>query len=80
MTYFTSLSAAKNGVGLGPLTKACFACGQPVEGPVVVYDGSDGAVSKRFIFHRKCALEVANRLIIDAWPHRHIHPRVTLDE
>lgn len=79
MTYFASRSAAQEGAA-SRLAEVCLSCGTSVDGPIVVYDGFNGTSGRSFIFHRSCALEVANRLIIDAWQHRHAHPQVTLDE
>ena len=80
MTYFDSAREATDKAPYPPTT-VCFECGQPVHGPVVRYDGYTAAATcHSFMFHRSCALAVANRLITDAWPNRGFAPRVEISE
>lgn len=50
----------------------CICCGQEILSDVVAYDMCIADPNKyvRTLMHRKCAFEMAQRIICDAWPNR----------
>lgn len=50
----------------------CFGCGKPLEGPTIEYLGhhNDMRVGDVLLMHRDCAITVARRILLDAWPNR----------
>lgn len=57
--------------------RRCFCCNKALEiatdGPVVSYDAwPTSDVLTRVFMHRDCAFAMAQRIICDAWPNRHV--------
>jgi hypothetical protein len=73
MTYFKDKATAEADAPFN-VYPICICCGKATEGPLVAYDltlpGTD--YLSRALFHRDCAFAMAQRLIIDTWPHRHV--------
>lgn len=62
-------------------TEVCFECCKPLKGPIVSYDGYLGAgKGLTLLLHRKCAMMIASRLVLDTWPNRHAGPRMEITE
>jgi hypothetical protein len=72
MTYFNDKASAEAHAPFKTYP-TCMCCGEATDGPLVGYDlilpGTDHLT--RALFHRDCAFAMAQRLIIDTWPHRH---------
>lgn len=62
-------------------SEVCFECCGPLKGPVVSYDGYLGeGKGLTLLLHRKCAMMIASRLVLDTWPKRHAVPRMEIKE
>lgn len=74
MTYFNDAASAKAESPFRTFD-ICMCCGQVADGPLVGYDfvlpGAPQAYT-RALLHRDCAFAMAQRLILDTWPHRHV--------
>lgn len=76
MTFDISVVVAKAESPFQVQTR-CFCCneelGSATDGPVVSYDGwPTPEVLTRVMMHRDCAFAMAQRIICDAWPKRHV--------
>lgn len=73
MTYHKDAASAKAD---SPFTThdVCLCCGEQTDGPLVGYDlvlpGTSGYT--HVLLHRDCAFAMAQRLILDTWPKRHV--------
>ena len=72
MTYHRTFHDAKENSPFEDYGFHCFCCGEPMSGPTITYDAfpTDDGYLRGVHMHRDCAFAMANRLILDAWPHR----------
>lgn len=73
MTYFKDRASAEEGA-VSNVHPICLCCGDPTDGPLVGYDlfMPETDHYTRVLLHRDCAFAMAQRLIIDTWPNRHV--------
>lgn len=68
MSYYRTPEEAR-AKSLYEITTKCVACNEPLTGSTIIYDLLGTEIVGN-AFHRKCAFEMAQRIICDAWPNR----------